>query len=192
MAFLMLYLGTVALALGAPVPQSGKPSAYLEGYRLVDLQVSGATAFPREALMAEFPIRVGDKADMSRVTEGLNRIKRLFEEAGYIDFKYTPWMDVDRAAKTVACSFDIVQGRQYTIRLINLTGINPLADGDIRSAIKDLGLEEDKIFRPSLINEAVKRINKILGAEAVASKSFEIMKASDQPGKLDIFLKLPR
>jgi outer membrane protein assembly factor BamA len=171
-------------------PQTAKQPRDLSGYRLSDLQVSGATAFPREKLIAEFPIRIGDKADWSRIQKGLDRIKHMFGEAGYIDFKYTPWIDIDKETKTVSCSFDLIQGKQYTIRTLDLVGSISLSDDKVRLALINLGLEEGKIFRLSLLDEAVKALNKLLGSEQLNSNSYAFRKSADFPGAVTITIHL--
>jgi outer membrane protein assembly factor BamA len=191
MAVIRLCAAAFILIFVTPgLSQTGKTSKDLSGYRLIDLQVSGATAFPREKLMAEFPIRVGEKADMARITKGLDRIKRLFQESGYLDFRYTPWMDVDKDAKTVSCSFDLQQGRQYTVRRLDLVGRCALSTDAVRSVLSKLGLEEGKIFRLSLLDEAVKTLNKLLDAEQLTTNSYEFKKLSDLPGMVDVTIWL--
>jgi outer membrane protein assembly factor BamA len=191
MAITRLYAAALILLCVTPgLSQTGKTANNLAGYRLIDLQLSGATAFPREKLMAEFPIQVGEKADWARINRGLDRIKRLFQEAGYLDFKYTPWMDIDKEAKTVSCSFDLQQGRQYSVRRLDLIGSCSLSDDAVRSALSKLGLEEGKIFRLSLLDEAVKTLNKLLGAEQLTTNSYEFKKLSDLPGAIDVTIRL--
>jgi outer membrane protein assembly factor BamA len=177
-----------ALAFIFATPQSGKPD--LSDYKLIALDVTGTTAFPHDVLMSDFPIRVGDKANWSRINQGLKRIRRRFEEAGYIDFKYTPLIDMDRQAKTLSCSFDLIQGMQYRIHTIAFIGYTLLRDEDMRLALTSLELEEGKIFRPSKLDEAVKALNKLLGAETLTAKDYEIRKRYDLPGSVDINIKM--
>jgi outer membrane protein assembly factor BamA len=191
MAFTRLYAAALILMFVTPgLSQTGKTANNLAGYRLIDLQLSGATAFPREKLMAEFPIRVGEKADWARITKGLDRIKRLFQEAGYLDFRYTPWMDIDKEAKTVSCSFDLQQGRQYVIRRLDLVGSCSLSDDAVRLALSKLGLEEGKIFRLSLLDETIKTLNNLLGSEQLTTNSYEFKKLSDLPGMVAVTIRL--
>ncbi len=175
----------------SPAPlQSGKTGIDLSGYKLVALDVTGTTAFPREILMAEFPIRVGSQASWPRINEGLKRIRRRFEEAGYIDFKYTPLIDIDKQAKTVSCSFDLIQGKQYYINAIAFIGNPLLRDGDMRAALTNLELEEGKVFRPGKLDEAIKALNKLPGAEKLTVKDCEIKRRFDLPGTVDINIRM--
>ena len=184
-----------SLALTLMFLQSGstqieKTDGDLTGYRLAALKFGGSTVFAPERLIAEFPIRVGDSFNRSQVREGLERIRRLFEQAGYIDIRYTPWIDVDRKAQTVSCSFDLWAGRQYTVRRIDFVGSSFLPDRDVRSAMADMGLEEGKIFHPGLLDEAVKIFNKLLGAERLGPKDCRFSKPADFPGMVDITIRL--
>jgi len=180
----------ILLCVTPGLSQTGKTVNNLAGYRLIDLQLSGATAFPREKLMAEFPIRVGEKADWARITKGLDRIKRIFQEAGYLDFRYTPWMDIDKEAKTVSCSFDLQQGRQYAVHRLDLVGRCALSDDAVRLALSKLGLEEGKVFRLSLLDETIKTLNNLLGSEQLTTNSYEFKKLSDLPGMVDVTIQL--
>ncbi len=172
------------------ISQTAKTAGDISGYKLIDLQVSGATSFPREKLMAQFPIKVGDKADMARINRGLDRIRRLFAESGYLDFKIIPWIDVDRESKTVSCSFELVQGMQYVVRRLDLVGRHSFPAVAVESELSKLGLEEGKVFRLSLLDEAVKTLNKLLGSERLTSNSYEFKKLSDTPGAVDVTVRL--
>jgi outer membrane protein assembly factor BamA len=190
MMFSIFYFLSIALMFVAPEqPPNGKTGMDLSGCKLIALDVAGTTAFPREVLISDFPIRIGDKADWTRINAGLKRIRRRFEDAGYIDFKYTPLIEIDRNAGTAACSFDIVQGKQYTVRMINFIGDTSLHDGDMRLALSRLGLEEGKIFRPGKLDEAIKALNKLLGAEQLTSKNCDTKKPFDAPGSVDIYFR---
>jgi outer membrane protein assembly factor BamA len=160
------------------------------GYKLIALDVAGATAFPRAVLLSDFPIRVGDKANWARINEGLKRMRRRFEEAGYMDYKYTPLIDMDKQAKTVSCSFDLVQGRQYYINAINFIGNDRLHDSDMRAAANNSELEEGKIFRPSTLDKTIQALNKLLGEIQLTSKDYEIKKRLDLPGTVDINIRM--
>jgi outer membrane protein assembly factor BamA len=191
MAFSKFIALAFAVTLVTPgFSQTGKPPKDFSDYRLIDLQVSGMSAFPHEKLMALFPIRIGNKANWTQIQKGIEGIKRLFEEAGYLDFRYTPWFDVDRQSKTVACSFDLMQGRQYIVRRLDLVGSSPLSESKIRAALSDLGLEEGKIFRISLLDGAVKTINKLLGSQELNSNRYEYKKLVDSPGMVDVTIRL--
>jgi outer membrane protein assembly factor BamA len=191
MAFTRLCAAAFILIFVTPgLSQTGKAAKDLSGYRLIDLQVAGATAFPSEKLMAEFPIRVGEKADWARITKGLDRIKRIFQEAGYLDFKYTPWMDIDKEGKTVSCSFDLQQGPQYAVHRLDLVGRCALSDDAVRVALSKLGLEEGKVFRLSLLDDAIKTLNKLMGVERLTTNCYEYKKLSDIPGMVDVTFRL--
>lgn len=186
----VIIVALVFVFLAQGFSQTGKTSRGLSDYKLIDLQVAGATAFPREKLMAEFPIKIGEKADMARIKKGIDRVKQLFQEAGYLDFAYTPFIDIDREAKTVSCSYDLSQGKQYFIRRLDFVGSSALSDRAARSALSKLGLEEGKIFRISLLDEAVKALNKMLGSEQLTTNSYEYKKLTDSPGAVDVTILL--
>jgi outer membrane protein assembly factor BamA len=188
MAISILY--SLVLMMAFPAAQVGKAGADLSGYKLIALDVTGTTAFPHGVLMSDFPIRVGEKAIWTRINEGLKRIRRRFEEAGYIDFKYTPLIDMDRQAKTLSCSFDLVQGTQYRINAIAFIGNTLLRDADMQSALTGLELEEGKIFRPSRLDDAIKALNKLLGSEQLTAKDYEIKRRYDIPGAVDVNIKM--
>jgi hypothetical protein len=174
----------------ADIVQAGKKSDGLTVCRLTALKFTGATAFMPEQLIAEFPVRIGDPVESDRVEEGMDRIKRLFEEAGYLDFEYTPSIVINAKAKTVAYSFELRQGRQYTVGRINLVGRSSLSDSQLRSALTELGLEEGKIFRPSRLEDAIKRLNRMLGSERLTSQHHEFNRPANRPGTVDITIDL--
>jgi outer membrane protein assembly factor BamA len=154
-------------------PQIEQSFQDLNGYRLAALDVTGATDFPRKKLIAEFPIRIGDAFIPSRINKGIDRIKNLFEEAGYLDFKLTQSIDIDGKAKTVAVSFNIWQGEQYRINQIRIMGPFSMSDRKARKIIADSKIEECKPFNLNRLKEAARKLDKALKAEGLSLRSSE-------------------
>lgn len=191
MAFsIPLYLVLASMLATSASFQTKDPNGALADYRLVTLEFAGATALEREKLIAEFPIQVGELFDQSRIKEGLDRVRQLFEEAGYIDFAYTPSMDVDRKAKTVALSFQLEQGTKYKVHRLDVEGDGRLKDIDVRSVLTKFGLEEKRTYRPSQLVDAVIALNRLLGTKQPSSKEFRITKPANSPGTVDITITL--
>jgi outer membrane protein assembly factor BamA len=159
------------------------------GYTLAALNIAEATAVPREQLLAAFPIKVGDPVDMRRIRQGLERVQQLFQEAGYLDFTFTPSMNFDHAAKTLSCSFELWEGSQYTVRRIDLVGDSPLSDRQMRSALLSAGLEEGKVFRPSLIPKAIENLNRLMGGRQISPKG-EFIRPAKYPSTVDVTIRL--
>jgi outer membrane translocation and assembly module TamA len=176
MSFSMLnMLFAIVIPLLSETPQIEQSLQDLNGYRLASLEITGATAFPRKKLIAEFPIRVGDSFNPSRINKGINRIKNLFEEAGYADFKCTQTADIDSKAKTVAVSLNIWQGEQFYIGMINIISNYEESDRKLRKIISDSRVEGGLPFNPNHLEEAARKLKKARKAGAL-SVSYEFLK----------------
>ena len=188
---LHIFLVSLTLLISGEL-QAGQSLQDLSGYRLAAFEITGETAFPPDKLIAEFPIRAGDTFDNTRIKEGLESIRHLFEEAGYIDFTYIPSFNCDEKAKTVAVSLNLWQGEQYYIHRITFSGDLPESDREIRASMSALGLVEGQIFRPSLLDRAVKSLNRMYGEERLTSKDCEFTKSAEPFARVDITFRLPK
>jgi outer membrane assembly lipoprotein YfiO len=171
--------------------QEGQPKQDLTGYKLANLELKGAALFDPEKLKDVLPIKNGDPFDPKLMKEGLESIQQMFSNLGYIDFTYTPQMDISHNKKTVSCSFLLVQGRQYFVQNINIYGIGSDEDGkEMRAALHSAGLKEKMVFSPRLLDKAMQSLNGLLDSKNLSLKDYEFKRSSQITGTGDIIIRL--
>jgi len=79
-------------------------------YRLRDIRFTDSSVlFPSE-LRAAFPIEDGDIFDRAKVALGLESLRKLYGNKGYIFFSAVPETEVDDSAQTIALKVDLDEG----------------------------------------------------------------------------------
>ena len=130
----------------------------------------------------------GDPYDPKRIKEGLEEIQRLFFGLGYIDFTYTPRININSTGKTVSYSFLLLPGRQYFFKRINISGSERTYDREIRSVLSPF-VEEGKVFSSIALESAIHNLIKFLETKNLNLKDYEY-KRSSSDGMVDIFIRL--
>jgi len=186
----MISILTICLAIayimpGPPGPQEIQPTQDLSGYRLAELKLTNTVHLNSEMLRDRvFSIKDGDPYDTQLVKEGLEKIKKLYEDMGYIDFAYTPHLDINQSEKTVSCSFNFIPGTRYFVDGISIFGAG---SGEEETEIKSaISLEEKRLFSLSALDRSITRLNALLKAKNLAVKNYEFKRSSDHPGTVDI------
>ncbi|MGE0404963.1 MAG: POTRA domain-containing protein [Candidatus Korobacteraceae bacterium] len=133
-----------------------KPAAVIatvqEGnlYRLAKVSfVEGAeepSTVPISTMRAMFEIQDGEILNVEEIAKGLESLRKLFGEQGYINFTPVPDTIVDESTKTVALKIDLDKGIQFRISRIRFVGapavgeklseLCPLKPGDIYNTAK--------------------------------------------------------
>ena len=90
-----------------------------EQYRLKQISFKGERAFSEEELRRQFEIVDGNIFDVEKIRKGLDEMRKLYANHGYINF--TPVPDTTAADQTAAVSLaiDIDEGLQFRIGSLN-------------------------------------------------------------------------
>jgi outer membrane protein assembly factor BamA len=91
-------------------------------YRLKSLELAGQKAFSAEQLRTLFPIRPGEVFDVGKIREGLDNLRKLYGEHGYINLTPVPDTKPDDAQAVVDLSIDIDEGAQFRVGSIAFSG----------------------------------------------------------------------
>lgn len=65
----------IAAFVIGPAPAQERRSG--GGYRLAKIELKGATVFPVDQLIDQFPIKTGDLINFDKVREGLEKIRKM-------------------------------------------------------------------------------------------------------------------
>jgi outer membrane protein insertion porin family len=94
----------------------------LSQYRLEAVVFEGARSFSQEQLQETFNVPGGDKFNQSAVGKGLERLRQLYGDYGYINFTAVPTFQLDRDRGTVVLTISIDEGVQFAFGRLILAG----------------------------------------------------------------------
>lgn len=94
-----------------------------EQYRLKDISFTGEKAFSAEELQVEFPLVDGDVFNVEKVRQGLDKLRKIYESKGYVNFTPVPNTQADDAAHTISLMVDVDEGAQFRIGRLVLDGV---------------------------------------------------------------------
>ncbi len=128
-------------------------------YHMGKLEFKGATAIRREQIRALFDLREGDIINYGKIRSGLNQLKRLYADRGYINWSYIPDTNADAAGKLMDLTFTMAEGRQFRVGLIGIVGCGDQEEeNQLRTVI---ALRQGEIYRESNLEASVTALNKL-------------------------------
>ena len=94
----------------------------LSQYRLKAVLFEGSRSFSPEQLKDRFNVPIGDKFNHVAAGKGLERLRQLYNDNGYINFTAVPTLQLDRDRGTVVLTISIDEGDQFTFGRLFLAG----------------------------------------------------------------------
>jgi outer membrane translocation and assembly module TamA len=122
---------TVLLLLGSTgfcqtADTSGKtvsnPAPDLSQYRLESVLLEGSRSFTPDQLKGTFNVPIGGKFNHTAIGQGLERLRQLYGDSGYINFTAVPQLQLDRDRGTIVLTISIDDGPQFTFGRLLLAG----------------------------------------------------------------------
>jgi hypothetical protein len=157
-----------------------------EKYRLGDISFQNDVAFPVDELRHQFAIADGDIFDISRMRVGLESLRKLYGNHGYINFSAVPNTTVDEVAHAVSILIDIDAGHVYHTGKLILEG-DEWRPGTKAKLLRDWKKYEGRPFDSSILREflrdehAPSSVNPDLLFAAQTIKSTSSPSTSDNP-----------
>jgi hypothetical protein len=96
-------------------------------YYVEAITFEGVSAFSTGVLRQQFSIEPGGVFRAKSITEGLDRAKKLYAEAGYADFGAIPIPTVDEKDHRLSLAIQIDEGKQYRFGQPILRGLEPFS-----------------------------------------------------------------
>ncbi|MBI1956016.1 MAG: outer membrane protein assembly factor BamA [Acidobacteria bacterium] len=180
-----------------PLLKSGKPGRrvgitipVLEGerYHLGEMTFQGAALFtqPDQVFRPLFEMQEGDVFDVSKIRKGLENMRKLYGEFGYINFVASPDTQIDDEKHSVSMVFDVEEGKQFAVRRIEFTGNTTTRDKVIR---REMLLQEGSLFNSRLWELSLLRLNQLDYFEKLTPQDANIQ-PDNRTGIVDIDLKV--
>ncbi len=151
---------------------------------------SGNTVLDEAALLRVMGIKSGDLADGMRLAAGWQQVELEYGHRGYLDAKVTPEPQFDDKNGTVAYNVKIVEGPQYRMGELVITGLSVDAERRLRNAWRLApGQVFDKTFLDSTLAKLEKPTVAIFGELPVHyAKMGHLLRADPQNHVIDVLI----
>ncbi len=143
-------------------------------YKIGKIDVSGNTFFDREKLLDKFDLKPGDIYYPLKAQAQAKRILKLYRENGYVDAQVTQ-RHVFREAEhdVVDLVFNIIEGKQFRIGKIEITGNEQTQDRVVRRVLDEWDFTPGQLYNANLAppqggGELEKRVQRATLAEEVS------------------------
>jgi outer membrane protein assembly factor BamA len=94
-------------------------------YRLHQVRWSGVSAFAEADLTPMVPIRPGHILERTKITEGMEAVRRLYLAAGYLGYSAVPEVTPNHRDGTVDLQINLQEGGAFTVQGFDVVGLNP-------------------------------------------------------------------
>lgn len=164
-----------------------------ERYTLKAITFSGNQGISNtQILRSMFPLKDGGTFNTELIRKGLDNIRNVYGELGYINATAVPNTTVDDDAKQISLEIDIDEGKSFHVRRIEFRGNTRTRDKVVR---RELALDEGSVYNSRLLNLSLLRLNQLsyfepLTLEGHESQQSAEIKQNPQDGTIDITLKV--
>ena len=159
-------------------------------FRLSGVTWNGNTAIDEAALSRFLTVKGGDLADGMRLAAGWQQVELEYGHRGYLDAKVTPVPQFDDASGTARYNVTIVEGPQYRMGELVITGLSVDAERTLRNAWRMApGQVFDKTYLDSMLAKLEKPTVAIFGEMPVHyEKMGEWLRPNPQNHMIDVLI----
>lgn len=154
-------------------------------YRVGQITVTGAKVLKNEFIQGALGVP-GEVFSESRFRQGLEDLKKLYGQLGFVYFAAKPVLDLDEQKKLVNLAVSVDEGRQYLVNRITFSGNTTIPDEVIR---REILVIEGYVINTSMLEVSLLRLNRLGLFEEIRLEDASIKPVGDQR-KIDIELKL--
>ncbi len=144
---------------------------------------------PDSILGPVFQMADGAVFDVEKLRKGLENLKKLYGEFGYIDFVAEPTFEFRDAEDPALIDLNLTvdEGKQFFVRRINFAGNNTTRDKVIR---RELLLDEGDMFNTRLWDLSVLRLNQLGYFEPLKEDEATEIRRDTRNGLVDLTLEV--
>ncbi len=142
---------------------------------------------PEAVLRPQFQMAEGAVFDVSKLRKGMENMKKLFGEFGYIDFVAEPGFDFPEGTNKIDLNLTVDEGKQFFVRRIEFSGNTTTRDKVIR---RELLLDEGDMFNTRLWDLSVLRLNQLGYFEPLKENEAADIRRDTRNGLVDLTLKV--
>jgi len=158
-----------------------------EKYVLGDMTFRNSTLFRNQdaALRSLFAMKEGEVFNVSEIRKGLEQLRKLYGEFGFINFVASPETEIDDQARRINMRFDLEEGKQFVVRRIDFTGNTTTRDKVIR---RELLVQEGSLFNSRLWELSILRLNQLDYFDRLEPDKASEVQPNNTNGTVDIAL----
>jgi len=158
-------------------------------YKLNNLNFSGVKFFRTpEAIMGPvFQMQQGDIFSTAKLRKGLEQLRKLYGEFGFIDFVPEPDFNIVPNSDKLDLTLNVDEGKQFFVRRIDFTGNTTTRDKVIR---REILLDEGQIYNTRMWDLSVLRLNQLGYFEVLKENEAADIKRDTRTNTVDITLKV--
>ena len=144
---------------------------------------------PEDILTPVFRMEENAVFNVESLREGLENLKKLYGEFGYIDFVAEPTFEFRDAEEPplIDLNLTVDEGRQFFVRRINFSGNNTTRDKVIR---RELLLDEGDMFNTRLWDLSILRLNQLGYFEPLEQETATNISRDTRNGLVDLTLEV--
>ena len=157
-------------------------------YHLRSANFVGVKLFREPSVLLNwFNMKPGDVFSREKLTKGLENLRKLYGQFGYIDFVGVPDMDFIANTDQVDFTLSAEEGKRFFVRRIDFAGNTTTRDKVIR---REILLDEGDIFNSQLWDLSILRLNQLGYFEMLKKEDAADIKRNPQSDTVDITLKV--
>ena len=158
-------------------------------YKLQNLNAVGMKLFrtPESILANVFQMKVGDTFSTAKLRKGLEQIRKLYGEFGYIDMVPEPDINPVTGTDKVDFTLNVDEGKQFFVRRLDFSGNTTTRDKVIR---REVLVDEGDMFSTRLWELSILRLNQLGYFEALKEGEAAEIKRDTRTNTVDITLKV--
>src|SRR5262249_21336286 len=141
---------------------------------------SGQKVFSTEQLRPLFAIQSGELFDVEKIREGLDNLRKVYGEHGYINVTPVPDMKADDARAVVDLSIEIDEGSQFRVRTISFSGDAGSDSKFQERVLQNLKFKRGDVYNPRLLEAFFKASRSWLPAGSTLENSLEIAQNTEK------------
>jgi outer membrane protein insertion porin family len=134
-----------------------------------------------------FGMNDGDIFSTAKLRKGLENMKKLYGDFGYIDFVPEPSVDTVSGTNQVDLTLTADEGKQFFVRRIDFVGNTTTRDKVIR---REILLDEGDIYSARLWDASILRLNQLGYFEVLKENESYDIKRNPNSNTIDITLKV--
>lgn len=158
-------------------------------YHLDKLNAVGMKLFrtPETILPQLFQMKQGDVFSIAKLRKGMEQIRKLYGEFGYIDMVPEPDIQPQIGTGKIDLTLNIDEGKQFFVRRIDFSGNVTTRDKVIR---RELMIDEGDMYSTRLWELSLLRLNQLGYFEALKEEEAAEIKRDTRTNTVDITLKV--
>lgn len=158
-------------------------------YRLNEIKFEGIKLFntPEELMRPLFQMDKGDIFSTKKLREGLENMRKVYGEYGYIDFVPEPSFDPVPDTDQMNLTLSVDEGKQFFVRRIEFAGNTTTRDKVIR---RELLVDEGDFFNTRLWEVSILRLNQLGYFDALKNEEATDIQRDNRTNTVDLTLSV--